>query len=181
LNAALDAAQDLVAVLNATLDSETAESGRLAVESVAFEPVRLIRDLVLLDRPHAAAKGLELAVHVEPDLEHRQLGAAIGDPLRTRQIIANIVGNAVKYTVRGRIEVRVERREDQIAIEVADTGPGLSRDEMDQAFQAFQRVERTGAGVNGAGLGLSLSRQLAKLMGGPWRRPAPSASAAASP
>jgi len=166
LNAALDAAQDLVAVLNATLDSETAESGRLAVESVAFEPVRLIRDLVLLDRPHAVAKGLELVVHVEPDLERRQLGAAIGDALRTRQIIANIVGNAVKYTVRGRIEVRVERRDNLIAIEVADTGPGLSRDEMEQAFQAFQRVERTGAGVNGAGLGLSLSRQLARLMGG---------------
>ena len=166
LNAALDAAQDLVAVLNATLDSETAESGRLAVESVAFEPVRLIRDLVLLDRPHAVAKGLELAVHIEPDLEHRQLGAAIGDPLRTRQIIANIVGNAVKYTVRGRIEVRVERRENLLAIEVADTGPGLSREELDQAFQAFERVERTGAGVNGAGLGLSLSRQLARLMGG---------------
>lgn len=166
LNAALDAAQDLVAVLNATLDSETAESGRLLVESVAFEPVRLIRDLVLLDRPHAVAKGLELVVHVEPDLEHRQLGAAMGDPLRTRQIIANIVGNAVKYTVRGRIEVRVERRENLIAIEVADTGPGLSREELDQAFLAFQRVERTGAGVTGAGLGLSLSRQLARLMGG---------------
>ncbi|TCS16001.1 ATP-binding protein [Caulobacter sp. BK020] len=166
LNAALDAAQDLVAVLNATLDSETAESGRLAVDSIAFEPVRLVRDLVLLDRPHAVAKGLELALHVEPDLEQRALGAAIGDPLRTRQIIANIVGNAVKYTVRGRIEVRVERRDNQIAIAVADTGPGLSPGEMDQAFQAFQRVERTGAGVNGAGLGLSLSRQLARLMGG---------------
>ncbi|MFZ0266241.1 ATP-binding protein [Caulobacter sp.] len=166
LNAALDAAQDLVAVLNATLDSEIAESGRLAVDSLAFEPVRLIRDLVLLDRPHAIAKGLELVVHVEPDLEHRQMGAAVGDPLRTRQIIANIVGNAVKYTVRGRVEVRVERRDNLLAIEVADTGPGLSREELDQAFQAFQRIERTGAGVNGAGLGLSLSRQLAKLMGG---------------
>ena len=166
LNAALDAAQDLVAVLNATLDSETAEAGRLAVESVAFEPIRLIRDLVLLDRPNALAMGLELVFHVEPELEHRQLGAAMGDALRTRQIIANLVGNAVKYTVRGRIEVRVERREGLIAIEVADTGPGLSAAEMDQAFQAFQRVERTGAGVNGAGLGLSLSRQLAKLMGG---------------
>ena len=166
LNAALDAAQDLVAVLNATLDSETAESGRLAVESVAFEPVRLIRDLVLLDRPHAMTKGLDLTVHVEADLEHRQTGAAIGDPLRTRQIIANIVGNAVKYTVRGRVEVRVERRGDQIAIEVADTGPGLSGEEMELAFEAFRRIERTGAGVNGAGLGLSLSRQLARLMGG---------------
>jgi len=166
LNAALDAAQDLVAVLNATLDSETAESGRLAVERVPFEPVRLIRDLVLLDRPHALTKGLELTVHVESDLEHRQSGAVIGDPLRTRQIIANIVGNAVKYTVRGRIEVRVERRGELLAIEVADTGPGLSGEELEQAFQAFQRIERTGAGVNGAGLGLSLSRQLARLMGG---------------
>jgi signal transduction histidine kinase/CheY-like chemotaxis protein len=166
LNAALDAAQDLVAVLNATLDSETAESGRLAVERLAFEPVRLIRDLVLLDRPHAMAKGLELTVHVEADLERRQAGAAMGDPLRTRQIIANIIGNAVKYTVRGRIEVRVERRGDQIAIEVADTGPGLSGEELEQAFEAFRRIERTGAGVNGAGLGLSLSRQLARLMGG---------------
>jgi len=166
LNAALDAAQDLVAVLNATLDSETAESGRLAVERLPFEPVRLIRDLVLLDRPHALTKGLELTVHVESELEHRLSGAVLGDPLRTRQIIANIVGNAVKYTVRGRIEVRVERRGDLLAIEVADTGPGLSGEELDQAFQPFQRIERTGAGVNGAGLGLSLSRQLARLMGG---------------
>ncbi|PVM82617.1 ATP-binding protein [Caulobacter radicis] len=167
LNAALDAAQDLIAVLNATLDAETAESGRLAVETQAFEPVRLVRDLVLLERPHALAKGLELAVHVDASLENRVLGAAMADPMRTRQIIANLVGNAVKYTVRGRVEVRIEPRgDDRIAIEVADTGPGLSAEELEQAFEPFRRVERTGAGVNGAGLGLSLSRQLARLMGG---------------
>ncbi|MFT4252579.1 MAG: ATP-binding protein, partial [Caulobacter sp.] len=166
LNAALDAAQDLISVLNATLDAETAEAGRLAVESQAFEPVRLVRDLALLERPHALAKGLELAVHVDPSLEARALGAAVADPMRTRQIIANLVGNAVKYTVRGRVEVRIEPRGERIAIEVADTGPGLSPDELEQAFEPFRRVERTGAGVNGAGLGLSLSRQLAKLMGG---------------
>jgi len=166
LNAALDAAQDLIAVLNATLDAETAEAGRLAVERQAFEPVRLVRDLALLERPHALAKGLELAVHVDPTLEARLLGAAVADPMRTRQIIANLVGNAVKYTVRGRVEVRIEPRGDRIAIEVADTGPGLSAEELEQAFEPFRRVERTGAGVNGAGLGLSLSRQLAKLMGG---------------
>ncbi|MBI1686056.1 ATP-binding protein [Caulobacter hibisci] len=166
LNAALDAAQDLIAVLNATLDSETAESGRLAVETQAFEPVRLVRDLALLERPHALAKGLELAVHVDPSLEHRLLGAAMADAMRTRQIIANLIGNAVKYTVRGRVEVRIEARGERIAIEVADTGPGLSAEELNQAFEPFRRIERTGAGVNGAGLGLSLSRQLAKLMGG---------------
>ena len=166
LNAALDAAQDLIAVLNATLDSETAESGRLNVEAQPFDPVRLVQDLALLDKPHAAAKGLELTVHIDPLLRGRDKGAVVADALRTRQIIANLLGNAVKYTVRGRIEVRLELREDQIAIEVADTGPGLSVDEIEQAFEPFRRVERTGAGVNGAGLGLSLSRQLARLMGG---------------
>lgn len=166
LNAALDAAHDLIAVLNATLDSETAESGRLAVEALPFEPVRLLRDLALLERPHAMAKGLELAVHVDPLLERRAQGAVLADAMRTRQIMANLLGNAVKYTVRGRIEVRIERRGDVVAIEVADTGPGLSAEELEQAFEPFRRVERTGAGVNGAGLGLSLSRQLARLMGG---------------
>lgn len=166
LNAALDAAQDLISVLNATLDSETAESGRLNVETQPFDPVRLVQDLVLLDKPHAATKGLELAVHIDPLLKGRDKGAAVADALRTRQIIANILGNAVKYTLRGRIEVRVELRDGSVAVEVADTGPGLSAEEMEQAFEPFRRVERTGAGVNGAGLGLSLSRQLAKLMGG---------------
>lgn len=166
LNAALDAAQDLISVLNATLDSETAESGRLNVETQPFDPVRLVQDLVLLDKPHAATKGLELTVHVDPLLRGRDRGAVVADPLRTRQIIANLLGNAVKYTVRGRIEVRLELRDNQVAIEVADTGPGLSAEEMEQAFEPFRRVERTGAGVNGAGLGLSLSRQLARLMGG---------------
>ena len=166
LNAALDAAHDLIAVLNATLDSETAESGRLSVEARPFDPVRLVQDLVLLDKPHAATKGLELSVHIDPLLRGRDRGATVADGLRTRQIIANLLGNAVKYTVRGRIEVRVELRGDHVAVEVADTGPGLSPDEMSQAFEPFRRIERTGAGVNGAGLGLSLSRQLARLMGG---------------
>nr|WP_166504323.1 ATP-binding protein [Caulobacter henricii] len=166
LNAALDAAQDLIAVLNATLDSETAESGRLAVETLPFEPVKLLRDVVLLERPHALLKGLELAIHVDPLLESRTHGAVLADAMRTRQIMANLLGNAIKYTVRGRIEVRIERRGDLVAIEVADTGPGLTAEELDYAFEPFRRVERTGAGINGAGLGLSLARQLARLMGG---------------
>ena len=166
LNAALDAAQDLVAVLNATLDSETAEAGRLAVDLQPFEPVRLARDLAMLERPQALAKGLELVVHVDPLLDQRQTGAAIADPLRVRQIIANLVGNAIKYTVRGRIEVRIERRDGRLAVEVADTGPGLSAEELAAAFEPFRRIERTGAGINGAGLGLSLSLSLARLMDG---------------
>ncbi|MDP1737632.1 MAG: ATP-binding protein [Caulobacter sp.] len=167
LAAALDAAKDLVAVLNATLDSETAEAGRLSLEREPFDPVRLTRDLVLLNRPYAAAKGVELVLHVEPELEQSAAGAVIGDMTRARQVLANLIGNAVKYTVRGRIEARIERRGDGlIAIAIADTGPGLSAEELEQAFEPFRRVERTGAGIPGAGLGLSLARQLAGLMGG---------------
>lgn len=166
LCAALDAAQDLVAVLNATLDSETAEAGRLNLEREPFDPVRLTRDLVLLNRPHAAAKGVELALHVEPALERAHAGAVVGDLTRTRQVLSNLIGNAVKYTVRGRIEARIEQRDGIIAIAIADTGPGLTSEELEQAYEPFRRVERTGAGVPGAGLGLSLARQLAGLMGG---------------
>ncbi len=166
LTAALEAAHDLIDVLNATLDSESAESGRLLLEVEPFDLPRLVRDQIVLHRPQAAARGVELAVHVEPELEAANAGAAIGDVTRVRQIIANLVGNAVKYTVRGRIEVRVEQRGDRVAIDVADTGPGLSRDELERAFEPFRRVERTGAGVPGAGLGLSLARRLAAMMGG---------------
>lgn len=167
LSAALDATNDLIAVLNTTLDSETAESGRLSVEIRPFDPVGLVRDLVLLNRPSAQAKGLEFTLHVEPELANAMRGAAVADPLRVRQILANVIGNALKFTVRGRVEARVERTADgRLAIEIADTGPGLDEAELDRAFEAFHRIERTAAGLPGAGLGLSLSRQLARLMGG---------------
>ena len=166
LSAALDAAQDLVAVLNATLDSETAEAGRITLEREPFDPVRLTRDLVLLNRPAAAAKGVALTLHVEPDLEQAGAGAVVGDLTRTRQVLANLIGNAVKYTIRGRIEARIERRDGVIAVAIADTGPGLTVEELELAYEPFRRVERTGAGIPGAGLGLSLARQLAGLMGG---------------
>ncbi|HWA61873.1 MAG TPA: ATP-binding protein [Caulobacteraceae bacterium] len=166
LNAALAAANDLIAVLNATLDSETAEAGRLSVDAAPFDPVRTVRDLAAVIRPQAAAKNLEFAVYVEPELDGRHAGAALADGARVRQVLANLLGNAVKYTVRGRIEARIERRGDnRLAIAVADTGPGLSPEELETAFEPFKRVARTGAGVPGAGLGLSLSRQLVRLMG----------------
>jgi signal transduction histidine kinase/ActR/RegA family two-component response regulator len=167
LSAALDAANDLISVLNTTLDSETAEAGRLSVETQPFDPVGLMRDLVLLHRPNASLKGLELTLHIAPDLASAQTGAALADAHRVRQIIANLVGNALKFTVRGRVEARVERQADgPLVIEIADTGPGLTAEELDRAFEPFNRINRTSAGTSGAGLGLSLSRQLARLMGG---------------
>jgi signal transduction histidine kinase/CheY-like chemotaxis protein len=164
--AALAAANDLIAVLNATLDQEKAESGRLSVDSAPFDPVRMMRELAATLRPQAASKGLELNVFIDPDLDGRTTGQAMADAARVRQVLANVFTNAVRYTVRGRIEARVELRgPDRIAIAIADTGPGLSKEELAEAFEPFKRIERTAAGLPGAGLGLSLSRQLVGLMG----------------
>ena len=167
LSAALAAANDLILVLDTTLDAETAETGRLHVDRRPVDALAVVQDLVLQHRPAAAAKGLELGLHVEAELAEAGSGAALADPLRVRQILVSLIGNAVKFTVRGRLEVRIERAgSDRIAIEIADTGPGLTAEELAQAFAPFHRVERTSVGVPGAGLGLSLSLQLARLMGG---------------
>ncbi len=167
LSAALDAANDLIAVLNTTLDSETAEAGRLEVDTHPFDAVVLMRDLVLLNRPNAGAKGLELTLHVAPELSAQDSGATVADAHRVRQILANLLSNALKFTVRGRVEARLElSASGRLAIEIADTGPGLTADELESAFEPFNRIARTSAGTSGAGLGQSLSRQLARLMGG---------------
>ncbi|HLK24517.1 MAG TPA: ATP-binding protein, partial [Caulobacteraceae bacterium] len=165
LAVALESAEDLIEVLNATLDTEIAETGELALAHAPFDPARLVRDLVLVNRPLAGGKNIELSMHVDESLADG--GAVVGDAVRTRQILGNLIGNAVKYTLRGRIEVRLERTaKDRIRVEVADTGPGLTPDELARAFQPFSRIERTSTGVSGAGLGLSLSKELAGLMGG---------------
>lgn len=166
LKAALSAARDLVEVLDATLDSEVAEAGRLKVALRPIDAARLVHDTALLQRGNATAKGLEITAQVDSSLSNGP-GAVVADSARARQILNNLVGNAVKYTVRGRIEIRAFRLgPDKVRFEVADTGPGLSEDELRLAFQPFERVARTGAGVPGAGLGLSLSRRLAALMQG---------------
>lgn len=166
LSAALAAANDLLDVLNATLDSETASAGKLVLVNRPFDPATLARSIALVARSKASAKGLELTAHVDEGLG-MGVGAAIGDPARVRQILSNLIGNALKFTVRGRIEVRVlAGAPDRIRFEVADTGPGLSPEELERAFEPFSRIERVGLGLPGAGLGLSLSRELARLMGG---------------
>ena len=162
LSAALEAARDLASVLDATLDSETAEQGRLRLAVQTFAPAQLAREAALLAQPLAAAKGLELTVEAHLG----EGGAVAADPVRTRQILANLIGNAVKYTLRGRVALKVFSTGDRVRFEVVDTGPGLGPEDLKLAFEPFQRIETTCAGVPGAGLGLSLSRRLAKLMGG---------------
>ena len=167
MTAALGSARDLIEALNATLDTEAAEAGRLLLDRRPFDAAQAVRETAATYRALAAAKGLELSVHVDEALAASTAGAALGDPARVRQVLSNLIANAVKYTVRGRVEVRAEPLGDrQVRFEVADTGPGLTPDEITQAFQPFKRIARTGAGVSGAGLGLSLAQRLAQMMDG---------------
>ena len=99
LSAALGATEDLRSVLEATLDMETAGSGRLALEPKPFDLAALVGELVLLHRPQTAAKGLELSVHIEDDLAAAS-GAALADAARVRQIVAALLINAIRYTPR---------------------------------------------------------------------------------
>lgn len=170
LASALAAANDLLTVLNTTLDAETAETGGLTVETGPVDLPALARDLTAAHRPAAVAKGLEIGLHVAPELFAAPTGAAIADAARLRQALDALIGNAVKFTVRGRVEVRVTQDQaGRIAVEVADTGPGLSDDELVTAFEPFRQIARTSAGTYGAGLGLTLARRLAALMGGDVR------------
>lgn len=166
LTAAREAVEDLLAVLQTTVDAETAEAGALSVEPRPTDLVAIARDLVLQHRAAAAAKGLEVALHVDPELTAGGPGAAIADPARARQVLSALIGNAVKFTVRGRVEARLSLAGDRILAAIADTGPGLSDEELATALQPFRRVARTSAGAPGAGLGLPLAMQLARLMGG---------------
>jgi signal transduction histidine kinase/ActR/RegA family two-component response regulator len=166
LQAATEAVEELLAVLNTTLDAETAEAGKLNIEARPVDMVALVKDIIAHQRPAASAKGLELSVHLAPDIAHGS-GAAIADPYRSRQVLAALIGNAVKFTGRGRVEARIMTTPaGRIRVEVADTGPGLTEDELSLALLPFQRIARTSTGSPGAGLGLPLALRLAQLMGG---------------
>uniref|UniRef100_UPI002811F6EB ATP-binding protein n=1 Tax=Phenylobacterium sp. TaxID=1871053 RepID=UPI002811F6EB len=166
LTAAREAVEELLSVLETTVDAESAEAGALSVEPRPVDLTAIARDLVLQHRAAAAAKGLEIALHVDAELAAAEHGAAIADPARARQVLSALIGNAVKFTVRGRVEARLSLTGDRILAAVADTGPGLSDEELSVALQPFRRVARTSAGAPGAGLGLPLAVQLARLMGG---------------
>ena len=164
--AALDAVNELIAVLDTTVDAESAEAGRLQVEARPVDLPALAHELIAAHRPAASAKGLELLIQVDEDLAGA-CGAAVADPARVRQVLGALVGNAVKFTLRGRVEVRLRRPSPmRVAVTVTDTGPGLHPEELVEALQPFRRIARTSAGASGAGLGLPLARQLARLMGG---------------
>lgn len=160
---ALEEIERLQSILVTTLDNDEAEAGQIAVERTPLDLNRLCEQAVSDFAEQARARDLAFALTLAelPD------GAAIGDPHRVGQILAHLLANAIQYTPAGRVELKVLPPADSfIRVEVVDSGPGLSAPELERAFQPHTRIARTSSGAPGAGLGLSLSKSLADLMGG---------------
>ncbi|WP_339121789.1 hybrid sensor histidine kinase/response regulator [Pseudonocardia sp. D17] len=161
-------ADGLLTVINDVLDFSKIEAGKLELDRDAFDPREVIEDALGLLAPRAAAKGLELvaaADGVPP-------AAVFGDPGRLRQILVNLVGNAVKFTERGEVVVTLSavRADDdrwRLRIAVADTGIGIPAEQIPRLFRSFSQVDESATRRHGGtGLGLVISRRLAELMGG---------------
>jgi two-component system, sensor histidine kinase and response regulator len=164
----------LLGVINDVLDFSKIESGRLQLEEVAFNPVDLVDTVIDLISEKAKAKQLALLMQVGPDLPSR----LIGDPGRLRQVLLNLVANAIKFTNEGQItiELRWERgcgngngveRTARLGCSVRDTGIGISADVQARLFQPFEQADgSTTRRFGGTGLGLSISKRLVELMGG---------------
>ena len=164
----LRSGQRLLCILNDILDFSKIESGQLVIESIVFEIDSLVDDTVGMVRDMAAAKGLEIAVRVDPAVSRR----LVGDPLRIGQALLNYLNNAVKFTERGSIAIDITAAEiggDQVVVRfsVSDTGIGLMPEQQVKLFQSFQQADvSTTRKYGGSGLGLAIVRQLTALMGG---------------
>jgi two-component system sensor histidine kinase/response regulator len=158
----------LLEIINDILDFSKIEAGRVRMERIDFSPKHVTEEAVELFAEPAANKGIELVLDVEPDVPHN----AIGDPGRLRQVLINLVGNAIKFTETGEVVVRVRRGETPgpgvlLHFEVADSGIGLTEQEQARVFSTYSQVDSsTTRKYGGTGLGLATSRMLTQLMGG---------------
>ena len=158
----------LLDIINDILDLSKIESGNLEIECIDFDLNKLLRDVYQLFSEPSRRRGLGLVYVYDSALPARWLG----DPKRIRQIINNLVSNALKFTEQGRIEIRVSGEvisdhSHRLNICVNDTGIGVSREKIEQIFSAFRQADTsTSRKYGGTGLGLTISRHLAQAMGG---------------
>jgi signal transduction histidine kinase/PAS domain-containing protein len=138
------------------------EAGRDRVRTEAVEAVALARDVAGIMEPIAEAAGLDL--RVRPGSEQLDL---VTDPSKLRQILINLLSNAIKYTLHGSVELALSATSSRVRFDVIDTGPGIEAAYQEEVFEPFWQVEREGRPrINGTGLGLTVARRLARLMGG---------------
>jgi PAS domain S-box-containing protein len=160
----------LLQVISDILDLSKIEAGRMMLESIPCSPVWVVEDVASAVRARASGKGLRLSIEYEGAIPQ----TITSDPTRLRQILLNLVSNAVKFTESGAVSIRVRVRsnadEPRIEFEVADTGIGMSPNELSRIFEPFsQGDESTARRFGGTGLGLAITRRLTELLGGEIR------------
>lgn len=159
---------NLLAIINDVLDFSKLEAGKLILEAIPFALRATLDDVVVLLAQTAHGKGLEITLNVQRDVPD----LVIGDPLRLQQVLTNLLGNAIKFTEQGNIDLRVEKhakdqRQIELEVQIHDTGIGISEQQQSQLFQAFRQADASIARRHGGtGLGLVITQKLIKEMGG---------------
>jgi signal transduction histidine kinase len=164
VNTIIESAVVLERLLSDVLDLARIESGRLELRSEVFRLEDLVAETVANFEPQAADKGLALVLDVAPEAR----GAVSGDPVRLRQVLGNLIGNAVKFTAEGRVTVEVRRPDDTVAeLRVLDTGIGFGPEEAERLFERFVQADGSiTRQFGGSGLGLAICRDLVGMMDG---------------
>ncbi|MGB0127278.1 MAG: response regulator [Rhodocyclaceae bacterium] len=159
----LDSGRLLLDIINDILDLSKIEAGKLATESVALNPRRVVDQVVSTLAERAAEKKLALVVEKAPDLPD----ACLGDPVRLSQILLNLLSNAVKFTEHGEVRLAARLDDAMLVFSLSDTGIGMSAEQLGRLFQPFEQADSsTTRNYGGSGLGLAICRRLAELMGG---------------
>ncbi|MBI4882299.1 MAG: response regulator [Planctomycetes bacterium] len=166
-----DSTRALLATLSDVLDFSRIEAGSMTIEQTPFSPRAVVEEVARLFKPAAVRKGVELVTRVAGDVPEQVLG----DAARVRQVLANLAGNAVKFTDEGAVTIEVRRAAEEagralLEWTVADTGIGIAPDQLKRIFQAFTQADASPARrFGGAGLGLAISQRIAQLMAGEIR------------
>lgn len=161
-------AQNLLSIINDILDFSKLEAGKLSLEQTPFDLQDTLDEIISLQAPSAHEKGLEITLSIDP----RVPNGVVGDPLRISQVLTNLVGNAIKFTEQGNIDIfaRLIQEDDQtldIELMVSDTGIGISERQQTQLFQAFSQADASiSRRYGGTGLGLVITQKLVSQMGG---------------
>ena len=162
--------EHLLVLINDILDLSRIEAGKINFERTAFELRKAVSEVTSLLAPVAAGKGLALDVALAADAP----AWVNGDAARVKQVLHNLLGNAIKFTRQGRVRIEVARarggEDGLLSFDISDTGPGIPQEYLESVFEPFRQLESPSAkSPGGSGLGLAISRQLAHAMGGDIR------------
>lgn len=159
--------KSLLSIINDILDFSKVEAGKMDLEAVEVDLAEAAEDVASLFSEKAASKGLDLAVFVDP-----RLPCVLADPTRLRQVIGNLVNNAIKFTDAGGVLIAIDpdpEQVDRVRVSIRDTGPGIAADKLPTLFEAFAQADQSTTRTHGGtGLGLAICDRLVRSMGGVW-------------